>query len=79
MSKDITWEELCEKAKEMGYRLIYDDGDIPYFDGNSSYYLENQNISLTFFKDGQIEYNYGGIIAENRTYNQMLIIMEALK
>ena len=50
MSKNITWEELCEKAKDMGYRLIYDDGDIPYFDGDSSYYLENQNISLTFLK-----------------------------
>lgn len=79
MSKDITWEELCGKAKDMEYRLIYDDGDLPYFDGDSSYYLENQNISLTFFKNGQIEYNYGGIIAENRTYNQILMIMEALK
>lgn len=63
----------------MGYRLVYDDGDIPYFDGDSSYYLENQNISLIFFKDGQIEDNRGGIIAENRTPEQMYKIMVALK
>lgn len=75
----MTWEELCKKTKEMGYRLVYDDGDIPYFDGDSSYYLENQNISLIFFKDGQIEDNCGGIIAENRTPEQMYKIMEALQ
>lgn len=75
----MTWEELCKKTKEMGYRLVYDEGDIPYFNVDSSYSLENPNISLTFFKDGQIEYNYGGIIAENRTPEQMYKIMKALQ
>ena len=66
----MTWEELCDKAKEMGYELYCEDGLC---------YLENKNIDLSFFEDGQIEYMYGGVISEDRTPEQMYQIMKALK
>lgn len=79
MSKDMTWEELCEKAKEMGYWEFYDDGDIPYFDGDGSYFLRNLKGDLYFCKDGTIDCGGCDILAENRTYEQMYQIMEALR
>ena len=75
----MQWSELCEKAKDMGYWLVYDDGDIPYFDGDNSYYLRNDKGDLYFCKDGTIDGGGCDILAENRTYEQMLMIMEALR
>ena len=75
----MTWEELKEKAKELGYYEVYDDGDVPYFDGDSSYLLVNNKNDISFIKDGTIEAGCGYIISEDRTYEQMYQIMLALK
>lgn len=77
----MTWEELKEKAKELGYYELYDDGDVPYFDGDGSYLLINSNSKniIRFFKDRIIEDEWGYIISEDRTYEQMYQIMLALK
>ena len=56
-----------------------DDGDISYFDGDSSYYLRNNKGDIYFCKDGTIDCGGCGILAENRTYEQMLAIMKALQ
>ena len=68
----MTWEELCKKAKEMGYWEFYDDGD-------GSYFLRNKKGDLYFCKDGTIDCGGCDILAENRTYEQMLAIMKALQ
>lgn len=77
----MTWEELKEKAKGLGYYEVYDDGDIPYFDGDGSYLLVNRNSknNIHFVKDGTIEDGYCCVISENRTYEQMHQIMLALQ
>lgn len=61
----MTWEELCEKAKEMGafveiFGEFFCMGDV------------------FFWKNGEVNI-LGSVIAENRTYEQMLAIMEALR
>ena len=70
----MTWEELIEKAKEMGYSTSYylndDDVEIGYIYCNDYIYLE---------EDGTITTSTENIVAENRTYDQMYAIMEALK
>ena len=74
----MTWEELKEKAKKLGYRLREDDGDAPYLDSIIEY-LENDSVDMTFYDDGLIETNFGSIVAENRTHDQMYQIMLALR
>ena len=59
----MTWEELKEKAKEMGYA---DNGN--YFG----------DIIVEFDEDGTI-WVEGSKLASNRTYDQMLAIMKALQ
>lgn len=70
----MTWEELCEKAKEMGY----------YYWEYPKPNLANDNIQ--FFKDGTVRvYVYFEDdsdyceIAHNRTPDQMYQIMLALE
>ena len=74
MSKDITWEELCEKAEEMGFSTSHylndDDVEIGYIYCNDYIYLE---------EDGKITTSTENIVVENRTYEQMYQIMEALR
>ena len=60
----MTWEELKEKAQEMGYN---DCGD----------YLETGNF--TFRKSGSVVYKMYHLIALNRTPEQMLMIMRGLE
>lgn len=80
----MTWEELCEQAKEMGAEIVV--GSI----GNYTYKKIIMD-KLCFYSDGEITCPYMFIneegypeqdiikIAENRTTDQMYQIMKALK
>lgn len=72
----MTWDEFCEKAKEMGYNeeeLVV----------NGLVWLTKKGLSfdLCFSNDGMVlldgdeEY----VLAENRTPDQMYAIIEALR
>lgn len=65
----MTWEELCEKAYEMGYE--------DYFEFRGLKAIRNSK-GLIFHSNGRIVH-YILTFAENRTYEQMLAIMEALR
>ena len=65
----MTWEELCEKAKEMGYE--------DYFDFRGVKAIRNGK-GLSFHSNGKICYDTR-IFADHRTPEQMYQIMEALK
>ena len=71
MSKDITWEELCKKAKEMGYSLYYDD--------HYEMCEELDKNGLCFFENGKIKTDINDVVSEDKSFNQMLAIMEALR
>lgn len=82
MSKDMTWEELCEKAKEMGCS-VYKDKDICM---KTPYSIHRETRFLYFYKNGSVKASYTEddcvsvlLLSENRTPNQMLMIMEALR
>lgn len=60
----MTWEDLVIKAKCLGYDLSGND---------LSKWLVN--CEIVFYKDGSITADYGGTLAENRTYEQMYQIM----
>lgn len=64
----MTWEELCEKAKEYGYEV--------YLNAIYFYYIK-------FDKDGSIWFDddCGGYYRafEDISYNKMYLIMEALR
>ena len=40
----MTWEELKEKAKELGYHVVEDDGDLSYLDIIE--YLEKDDVNI---------------------------------
>lgn len=67
----MTWEELCEKAKEMGYFLEGCDED-------ALYQYEPIQTGLHFRQSGKITYG-DKVIVEDRTPDQMLAIMKALQ
>lgn len=70
----MTWEKLCEKAKEMGY--LVDDCCIRTND-NTVY-----NHTMYYWKDGVItteHFSNQCFVADHRTPSQMYQIMEALK
>lgn len=83
MVDNITWEELKEKAKELGYELGYDDGETITgisCDYDSTEWLEKEDVNLIFCSDGDVlEKEFSGVISSHRTYEQMYAIMEALK
>ena len=70
----MTWEELTEKAKELGFSISYyfndDDVAVGYIYINDYIYLE---------EDGKITTSTENIVAENRTPEQMYQIMLALR
>lgn len=76
----MTWEELCKKAKEMGLFVSEDDSVEPA-------YIRFKN--LLFTQNGQIILSdtaydldlccVNHLVSNNRTYKQMLIIMETLQ
>lgn len=59
----MTWQELKEKAKEMGY--IYDDGSL-------------MKDGWSFDVDGDIWF-FGNLLTKERTYKKMLMIMRGLE
>lgn len=76
MSKDMTWKELCEKAKEMGMLIVGANSILKehiWVRDNLCFY-EGGNI---VFDDTDVESRY--IVASDRTYEQMYQIMEALR
>ena len=70
----MTWEELKEKAKELGFTISSyineDEVELEYIYCNDYIYLE---------EDGNITTSTENIVAENRTYDQMYQIMQALR
>ena len=69
----MTWEELVEKAKKMGYNSSYylkDDVEVGFIYCNDYIYLD---------EDGEITTETDNIVATNRTPDQMYQIMLALK
>ena len=67
----MTWDELKEKAKEIGYKEQAFLGEALTKD--SAYH------EITFYKNGNIEYNDDYVIAFDRTPEQMLMIMRGLE
>lgn len=67
----MSWEELCEKAKEMGYILYYDD--------HYEMCQELDKNGLCFFENGKIKTDMGDVISENKSIDQMFAIMKALR
>lgn len=75
MSKDMTWEELCKKAKEMGYEYWKDN---PHLTGDNIQFYKNGTICVYIYvEDGYYSDYYE--VAWDRTPDQMLAIMEALR
>lgn len=70
----MTWEELKEKAKELGFTtssyINEDEVELEYIYCNDYIYLE---------EDGDITTSTEDIVAENRTPEQMYQIMLALR
>ena len=66
----MTWDELKEKAKEMGYK----ESD---FLGNAL--IKEIEYEMSFYKTGRIEINDDYVIVRNRTPEQMLMIMRGLE
>lgn len=70
----MTWEELKEKAKELGFTIssYIDENEVEleYIYCNDYIYLE---------EDGNITTSTENIVAENRTPDQMYQIMLALR
>lgn len=69
----MTWEELCEKAKEMGHE-VYD------------FWILDTKEGLDYYKDGTINLHFEWserdsliCFAKDRTPDQMYAIMEALR
>ena len=79
----MTWEELKEKAKEMGIK-VYNPPDLIFF---KIPYSVNKGVeSLCFEKNGDVRIVYeekgcvgSMILSQNRTPEQMLIIMRGLE
>lgn len=70
----MTWEELKEKAKELGFPISSyineDEVELEYIYCNDYIYLEEY---------GNITTSTENIVAENRAYEQMYQIMLALR
>lgn len=71
----MTWEELCEKAKEIGYDYWHDN---PHLTGEDIQFFKNGTICAYICVEDCYYSNYYEI-AYNRTPDQMYQIMEALK
>lgn len=69
----MTWEELCEKAKKMGYNYCECS---PNSIGDDIQFLKNGTVLVyVYFEDDSDYYE----IAHNRTPEQMYQIMKALQ
>lgn len=71
----MTWEELCEKAKEMGYEYCNCG---PYLTSDKFQFYKNGTIcAYIYVADDYYSKHYE--IAWDRTYEQMYLIMVALR
>jgi hypothetical protein len=68
----MTWEQLCAKAKELGYYLCWNYND------KQALGSCNRENKLLFYSNGVVTCE-NSFISENRTPDQMLAIMEALR
>lgn len=72
MSKNITWEELCEKAKEMG-GFVSTGGTIIFshleFHEDGGIYIDREELDDVWVIP---------CVSSDRTPEEMLMIMEAL-
>lgn len=69
----MTWEELKEKAKELGWEYKN-----PAYAEYSIFSLNKNDVIINFYTDGDIMVD-GTIISRNRTPEQMYQIMLALR
>lgn len=80
----MTWEELCEKAKEMGAGIVVSQvGEYTYekiMYGKLCFYRDGEITCPYMFinEDGYPEHDMV-IVAKDRTPDQMYMIMEALR
>ena len=65
---ELTWEELCEYIKNKGKFIEFDNAIRVGFRAGS----------LIFYQNGKIKDGEGYKLAENRIYEQMKTIIEAL-
>ena len=68
----MTWDELKEKAKEMGYKGHEN------VEWSGLYTRVGDDNIVTFYKDGHIEIN-NELLMSDRTPEQMLMIMRGLE
>lgn len=68
----MTWEELCAKAKEMGYDLHYEDNDIQRLCD-----CDKRNL-FSFYSNGTITFN-DTVVTGNMTPKQMYQLMETIQ
>lgn len=73
----MTWEELKEKAKELGFETSYYLKDYNGVEKEVEYIYCNDYIYLE--EDGDITTRMDDIVVENRTYDQMYQIMQAMR
>lgn len=73
----MTWEELKEKAKELGFEISYYLKDYNGVEKEVEYIYCNDYIYLE--EDGDITTRMDDIVVENRTYDQMYQIMQAMR
>ena len=66
----MTFEELKEEAKKMGYEQDNFLGEA---------LVKTIIYTMAFYKNGDIECNYDYVIVKHRTPDQMLAIMKALQ
>lgn len=67
----MTWEELCERAKEMGY--YYWEYPKPNLSSDDIQFFKDGTVRMYAYEDDNYE------IAHNRTPEQMYQIMKALQ
>ena len=73
----MTWEELKEEAKELGFEISYYLKDYNGVEKEVEYIYCNDYIYLE--EDGDITTRMDDIVVENRTYDQMYQIMQAMR
>ena len=72
----MSWEQLCAKAKELGYYLCGIDDSC--LESDDIQFFKNGTVYMYIYVE-DVSYNSHYPIAWDRTPEQMLAIMEALR